>query len=309
MSVLTVTLNPAIDKLYTILGFQPGGVYRPTETRVYAGGKGINVARVFQALGGAVTATGFLGGGNGEYIRQSLGKESLPEAFVSIAQDSRVCTMILDPERHTETDLNEIGPIVSLAECESLISHLRELLPASKAVVLSGSLPPGAPAGLYADIICLAQDEFGVPAMLDASNDALQFGALAKPFLLKPNVHELTALSVEGDGWAGSASALRTRYGVPLALVTGGSRGAVLASADGIWEASPPVIDLVSTVGSGDSLTAAFVWAWEQNYSLPEALKLGVAAGAANATAYGSGFCTRSQIFELAAQTRVNKLD
>ena len=308
MSVLTVTLNPAIDKLYTIPCFEPGGVYRPAETRVYAGGKGINVARVFQALGSGVTATGFLGGGNGEYIRRSLSEASLPEAFVPIAEDSRVCTMILDPAGHTETVLNENGPTVSLAECASLLGRLRELLPASQAVVLSGSLPPGAPAGLYADIVRLAQEEFGVPAMLDASGEALQFGALAKPFMLKPNVQELTALSVDGDGWAGSASALRIKYGVPLALVTGGGRGAVLASADGIWEAAPPVIDLVSTVGSGDSLTAAFVWAWEQGYSLPEALKLGVAAGAANATVYGTGFCTREQIFVMAAKTIVNKL-
>ena len=309
MPVLTVTLNPAVDKLYTIPGFQAGGVYRPAETQVYAGGKGINVARVYHALGGKVTATGFLGGSNGEYITQSLRDEGIPSAFTVIEQASRVCTMILDPVQHRETVLNENGPTVTPDECRAFLSHLRELLPHYQAVVLSGSLPPGAPLSLYADIIHLAQEEFGIQAILDTSGEALRLGAKAKPFVLKPNVDELTALEVEGDGWASSAQALREKYGVSLALVTGGSRGAVIATDDGIWEATSPPIELASTVGSGDSLTAAFVWAWLRGQGAAESLKLGVAAGAANATVYGSGFCTREQIFALAAKTIVNKLD
>ena len=121
-------------------------------------------------------------------------------------------------------------------------------------------------------------------------------------------MHELEALSVEGDGWGRSAQGLREKYGVTLALVTGGARGAVLASAEGTWEAVPPPIEVRSALGSGDSLTAGFVWAWEQDLGHAEALKLGVAAGAANAMVYGSGFCTRDQIFEVASQTTVNKI-
>lgn len=308
MSLLTVTLNPAIDKLYTVPGFTAGGVYRPSDTRAYAGGKGINVARVCHTLGGAVIAAGFLGGSNGEYITQSLRHEGIPSAFTAIGQASRVCTMILDPVQHTETVLNENGPSVTNAECATFLTYLRELLPRTEAVVLSGSIPPGAPLSLYADIIQMAQGEFGVPTTLDASGEALRLGAKAKPFLVKPNVDELAALAVEGDGWAGSAQSLRQTYGVSLALVTGGKRGAVLVCDDGIWEAAPPSVEVASTVGSGDSLTAAFVWAWGQGYGPAESLKLGVAAGAANAAVYGSGFCTRDQIFAVAVQTIVNKL-
>ena len=307
MPILTVTLNAAVDKLYTIPGFSVDKVQRPTETRVYAGGKGINVARVYRALGGEVTATGFSGGATGECIQDSLREEGINIRFVSVANESRTCTAILDPLRRTETVLNELGPWVTPDECASLLQRLRELLPGHDAVILSGSLPPGVPYGTYAAIIELAV-EAGVKAVLDASGEALRLGVEAEPFLVKPNVHELEALSVYGDGWGGSAQALRDKHGVTLALVTGGARGAVLASAEGTWEAIPPSVELRSALGSGDSLTAGFVWAWEQGWGHAEALKLGVAAGAANAMVYGSGFCTRDQIFEVVARTTVNKI-
>lgn len=307
MPVLTVTLNAAVDKLYTIPGFAVDRVQRPTLTLAYAGGKGINVARVYRTLGGEVVATGFLGGATGEYIQQGLRQEGIAAHFVPVAQASRTCTAILDPIGHTETVLNENGPEVAPDECDALLQRLRELLPRHDAVILSGSLPLRTPPGIYASIIRLAQDA-DVKAVLDASGEALQFGVEAKPFLVKPNVHELEALSVGGDGWGGSAQALREKHGVALALVTGGARGAVLASAEGTWEAVPPTVQVVSALGSGDSLTAGFVWAWEQGWGHAEALKLGVAAGAANATVYGSGFCTRDQIFNLADRTTVNKI-
>lgn len=300
MSILTVTLNAAVDKLYTIPGFAVGQVQRPTETRVYAGGKGINVARVYQMLGGSAVATGFLGGASGGYIDDGLRRESIPACFVSIAQESRTCTAIVDPIGQTETVINESGPQVAPAECEVLLQRLRELLPASDAVILSGSLPPEVQPGFYGDIIRLAQS-LDVSTILDASGEALALGVEAKPFLVKPNVHELEALGVGGDGWSGSAQALRTQYGVTLALVTGGARGAVLAASEGIWEALPPTVAVFSTLGSGDSLLAAFIWAWQQGWDYAEALRLGVAAGAANAAVYGSGFCTREQILDLAS--------
>lgn len=307
MSVLTVTLNAAVDKLYTVPGFAVDQVQRPTETRVYAGGKGINVARVYRTLGGPVTATGFSGGAAGEYISGGLSGEGIDARFVTIAQESRVCTAILDPIGRTETVLNEKGPQVTSAECDTLLKSLRELLPGHDAVILSGSLPPGVPTDVYVAIIRLAQ-VFGVKSVLDTSGEALRLGVGAKPFLVKPNVYELEALVVGGDGWGGSAQALRDKYGVTLALVTGGARGAVLASAEGTWEATSPAIEVVSALGSGDSLTAGFVWAWEQGLGHAEALKLGVAAGAANAMVYGSGFCTRAHILKAAAQTVVNKI-
>lgn len=306
--LLTVTLNAAVDKLYTVVGFALDRVHRPAEMRVFAGGKGINVARLYRTLGGDVRATGFLGGSNGEWLRQSMDAEGIAGDFVPVSAESRLCMAIIDPDAGTQTEINENGPEVTFEECNRLLNFLRELLPGSDAVVLSGSIPPGTPPNIYRDMIRMAQDEFGVKAILDASGEPLKLGVTASPFLVKPNVHELAALEIDGDGWGGSAQALCDKYRLPLAMITGGSRGAVVASDEGVWEAAPPAIDLVSAVGSGNSLTAAFFWALVQEWPLPEALKLGVAAGAANATTYGSGFCSREQIFALADKTTVTKL-
>ncbi len=308
MSVLTVTLNACVDKAYTVPGFSAGRIFRPARVVTTPGGKGINVARVFRSLGGEAVTTGFLGGVNGDFVQRGLEAEGIPASFVRVGGESRLCVKIMDTAGGIETELNEPGPEVTEHDAHQMLARLRELIPGREAVILSGSAPPGTPAGLYRQIITLSQQEFSVRVLLDTSGPILSHAAEAKPFLLKPNVHELTDLGVGGDGWGNSALELRRRYDVSLAMITGGPRGAVVSSADGVWEASPPKIFVVSAVGSGDSLTAAFAWALFNGYTVPDALRLGVAAGAANAITEASGFCTREAIFELDARTRVNSL-
>ena len=308
MSIVTVTLNACVDKAYTVPGFRAGRIFRPARAVTTPGGKGINVARVIRALGGEAVATGFVGGASGDFIENGLRAEGIPDGFVRVQGESRICIKIMDPQQDVETELNELGPEITPRDTDALLARLRELLPGQDAVILSGSAPPGTPSDLYRRVITLAQREFGVRAVLDTSGPALADAAPAKPFLLKPNIHELADLGVAGDGWATSAIELRRRYDVPIAMITGGPRGAVLAAGDDVWEAVPPPITVVSAVGSGDSLTAAFAWALLNGYNIPGALCLGVAAGAANAATEASGFCTRESIFALAARTQVNTL-
>lgn len=309
MSILTVTLNAAVDKTYTVPGFALNGVYRPTQTRVTAGGKGINVARVYQTLGGQAAATGFLGGSNGDFIRRQLVAEGIPDAFVSVTDESRVCIAVMDPVAGTQTEVNENGPQIHHTDCDALFQRLRELLPGCDAVVLSGSIPPGTPPTIYRDIIHVAQDEFGVRAVLDTSGEALIQGVTARPYLAKPNLHELLALDIQADDAGLAAQMLRERFGVPVALVSAGARGAYLAADEGVWSAVPPPVPLVSAVGSGDSMTAGFLWALlGQGASLSEALRLGVGAGTANVLSEGAGFLESAQVFHLASRTRLTRL-
>ena len=308
MSLLTVTLNPALDKVQVVPGFQAGAVYKVAETHTSAAGKGTNVARVTHTLGGPVLALALCGGVAGDFITRSLSREGIPQSVVAISGETRTSVIIADPENRTDTVLNETGPQISSEELNALRVRFRELLPASQTVSYSGSLPPGVPPDFYAELIELAR-EAGVKTALDTSGDALVQGATACPFLLKPNRQELAALGDEGgDGWAGSALALRRRYGCEVALVTDGVRGAVLACGDGIWECDPPSVDVVSAVGSGDSFLAGFLWAWDEGQGPEQALRLGTAAGAANARHYGSGFCTRDEVETLALLTRPRRL-
>ncbi len=308
MSLLTVTLNPALDKVHVVPGFGAGAVYKAAQTHTSAGGKGINVARVTHTLGGSVMAMGLLGGIAGDFVRQSLCAEGIPQSFVAVSGETRTSVVVADPANSQDTVLNESGPEISSDELDALRVRLRELLPTVQTVCYSGSLPPGVPSGFYAELIEMARLA-GVKAALDTSGDALVQGAAARPFLLKPNRQELAALGDEGGGvWARAAQSLRERYRAEVAIVTDGARGAVLACSDGFWECTPPPVDTVSAVGSGDSFLAGFLWAWDCGFSPEDALRWATAAGAANAQQYGSGFCTRDEIEALAALTRPLRL-
>lgn len=308
MSLLTVTLNPALDKVQVIPGFTAGAVHKVVQTHTSAAGKGINVARVTHTLGGSVMALCLLGGIAGDYAIECLRREGIGHRVVPVKGETRTSVIVADPANRRDTVLNEAGPDISPEELNALWGCLRELLPLVQTVSYSGSLPPGVPTSLYADAITLAR-KLGVKAALDTSGDALVQGAAARPFLLKPNRQELTALGDEGgDGWAEAAAGLRGRFGCEVAIVTDGARGAVLGCADGLWECAPPMVDVVSAVGSGDSFLAGFLWAWDDGRGPEAALRWATAAGAANARHYGSGFCTRDEIETLVALSVPRKL-
>ena len=308
MPLLTVTLNPALDKVQVVPDFHAGAVYKASETHTSAAGKGINVARVAHTLGGSVTALGFLGGAAGGYAAECLRREGIAHRIVPISGETRTSVIVSDPVNRRDTVLNEAGPHISPEELNDFRSLLRELLPTAKTVSYSGSLPPGVPSSFYAEAIELAR-ELGVKTALDTSGIALVQGAAARPFLLKPNWQELVALGDESEGgWAGAAAALRGRFGCEVAIVTDGERGAVLACADGLWECAAPTVEVVSAVGSGDSFLAGFLWAWDDGRGPEEALRWATAAGAANARRYGSGFCTRAEIETLVASSLPRKL-
>jgi hypothetical protein len=118
--ILTVTPNAAVDKTYTVENFTIDRVHRPASWRIVAGGKGINVARVYAELGGDAMATGFLGGHNGDFIRESLRTEGMKHDMVHTAGESRVCIAVLDPVNKTQTELNEVGPEISREEVDLL---------------------------------------------------------------------------------------------------------------------------------------------------------------------------------------------
>ena len=305
-SILTVTVNPAIDRTYTVPGFSLNTVHRSNAAVSTIGGKGINVARVYRTLGGDARTTGFIGGSTGELIRRGLNAEGIPNDFIGIGGESRICLKIMDPLAGTQTEINETGPVVLDADCDALCERLRELLPGCAYLVLSGSLPPGAPVDLYARAIRLAQDELGIAAVLDASGAALEHGIAASPYLVKPNVFELGALGIDPEPIEVAAQQLRDRYGVAVALVTAGARGAAVSSTDTVWSAKAPEIDVKSAVGSGDALIAGFLWSLGNRADLPSALALGIGAGAANGMSYGAGFCKREEILDLASRTVVN---
>ena len=314
--ILTVTPNAAVDKTYRIGGFALDRVNRPSQATTVAGGKGINVARVYQTLGGQALTTGFLGGENGRIVGRALQSENIAQGFVQVGGETRICIAAIDPLSGTQTEINETGPLVEAAQVSELFDAIRRHLSQTRFrfVVLSGSLPPGAPSSLYAELIGIAK-QYDVPAVLDASGDALREGLQAGPWMVKPNRTELEAAleSTLDDEESVLAAARRVQaeYGIDVVALTLGAQGALLVAPGETWRAVPPSIEFASAVASGDSFVAAFLWAWEfgeQPNRLSYALRLATGAGAANAAVIGAGFCTRDSIFDLAARVTLNSL-
>jgi tagatose 6-phosphate kinase len=309
--ILTVTLNTAVDKTYTVENFTIDRVHRPSAWRIVPGGKGINVARVFRELGGEAVATGYVGGHSGDFIIDGLRNEGLTSDFVHTSGESRLCIAVLDPVSKTQTELNEVGPEISRDEIERLKLKYESLVPGMQYAVLCGSIPPGVPESIYRELIEIARHH-DVPCVLDASGEALVQGLEAVPYMTKPNLQELSAVFGRQLGTveeAAEAAVELNHRGIEIVVVTFGRDGALAATSDGVWRAKPPEIPFISAVGSGDSLAAAFIYALTKREPVSEALRLGIGAGAANAMTYGAGFCRCKDIMELAKQTVVSMLE
>lgn len=309
--ILTVTPNASIDKTYVVEGFGVDRMHRPSEWRSTPGGKGINVLRVYRELGGNGVATGFVGGRVGDAIVEGLSDEGIAHDLVRVAGESRLCIKIMDPRSGTQTEINEVGPHISEQEVERLLTKIGELMGSTEYLVLCGNVPPGVPVSFYGDVIRMAKSK-GIKAVLDASEEQLKEAIKAGPHIVKPNVAELSQLAehelVTVEEICSAAKSLK-QYGVGITAVTMGRSGAVVTDGVRAWQATPPEIEFASAVGSGDSFVAGFLHALSSECSLAEALTLGTAAGAANATTYGAGFCSKSSIMDVKRGVSLVEID
>jgi len=305
--ITTVTLNAAIDKTYYIPGFGSNALYRADETLATAGGKGINVARVIHALGEDVTATGFVAGYNGMAIVDMLRQEGIQADFLSVSGESRLCLNIIDPVGGSQTELLEAGPVITPEAIEAMKAKIEELASRSSHVVFSGSMPKGCGTDLYADLIQIARSQGAIP-ILDTSGDALIAGIQSKPYLIKPNEHEVTKLtdgSADNEDEIVRAVQQLMQDGISNVIISLGERGA-LAGCDGrLYGVSIPRVEAVNAVGSGDSMVAGLVVADHRGCSPEERLKLGAACGTANALMPSAGMVKLSDVESLLRDIQV----
>jgi len=252
-------------------------------------------------------ATGFVGGHNGRFILSSLREEGIPADFVETGGESRVCIAILDPDAKTQTELNEWGPAIEPEQVEALRQKVCAHIGKSQMMVLSGSMPPGCPPGLYADLIGIACAA-GVPTILDTSGEPLLLGLEARPFMVKPNWHELsTILGIHIRDVDSAAHAARKviGMGVEIVAVSMGKEGVLVSDAENIWYARPPEVPFVSAVGSGDSMVAGFAYGVLESWPMERIIRLAVACGAANVMVPGAGACKKEQIESLIERVEI----
>ena len=308
--IATVTLNPAIDKSVTVPRFEVGKTNRGEVGRSDASGKGVNVAMALKQFGAEVCALGFMAARNGQFILEALAASGIPADFVSVPGETRVNLKIRDPIFRTETELNEPGFQVLPGHLEAMKEKIREHAPRCEVMAFSGSLPPGAPPGTYAELMTIA-GALGSKCILDTGGEALKLGIESKPVFVKPNraeVEELLVYSLRTrDDLAGAARKL-LELGAGTAVISLGAEGAVAAGRRELFAARPPSVAVRSSTGAGDAMVAAFAYGEITGLSFRESFRLAMAASAASVTIEGTKFADFAAIQRLLPEVHVEDL-
>ena len=283
--VLTVTLNPAVDKTCCLTELLPGQVNRLQSVMSIAGGKGVNVTKILRQFEYPVTAVGFIGGYTGQLIQDRLTEMGAECHFTHISQTTRVSTNILADNGYV-TEVLEPGPVISKEELARFLSEYKRLLQRVSIVVLSGSIPGGVPEDIYATLTVLAK-EADCKVFLDTSGEALRKGVKAVPYFLKPNKKELEYLvgrQLKGIEDIKEQMQGLLDIGVEKVVVSLGEKGFLYGDRDGIIEQKPVKVKAVNTVACGDCLVAAFCMSETEGKERILAAGEAAALAAANAT-------------------------
>lgn len=294
--ILTLTINPAIDRTITVdkLVFEDRGYILARSEA--GGGRGINASHVIHSFGGKTLALLTSGGQVGKRIEESLSTMGFPYEAVSVRSEGRVNLTISDQQGLT-VKLNERGAPLDASEIQAVRALVETRIKKASWLMLCGSIQPGVPDEIYADLIGIAT-KHGVKTLLDADGDALLQALEAKPTVITPNQPEAERLLGRAILTRMQSLEAVTRIhamGPESVVLSLGSRGAVAAGADGVFEALAPRVDALSPIGAGDALAAAFAWALEKKKTFPDALRWGVAAGTATAILPGVNFPTLDQ--------------
>lgn len=296
-SIVTLTVNPAIDYSAETDQVVPALKIRTRRERFDPGGGGINVARVVHALGGRVRAIYAAGGLTGPVFEGLFARTGVPSRVVTIAGDTRIAHTVRELSTGHEFRFTPEGPTLSLAECEALFQAV--VAEPGDWLVLSGSLAPGVPAEFYARIIHAVRAR-GTRVALDTSGAALYHALEAGVDLVKPNKRELEHLlgrraptPAEEEALARELAASGRAGIVALSL---GRRGAVLASGNLLWRVAAPEVPTASTIGAGDSFVGAMVLKLARGEPVEKAFLFGMAAGAAAAITPGTELCRPADV-------------
>lgn len=275
--IITVTLNPAIDRTITIPQFTAGEVNRVEHVRDNPGGKGVNVASSLADLGHRVVATGLLGRENSGPFEDLFAQKNIEDAFIRLPGSTRVGIKILDPVKRQTTDINFPGLAPTLDDVRALRERLETL--AAPWYVLAGSLPSGLDAKEYHRLVQAIHGRGG-RVMLDTSGAPLQEALAACPDAIKPNADELGTMlgrSLDSHDEVVAAARELVQEGVSLVVVSMGAKGAVFVTADAVVTACPPHMEVRSTVGAGDAMVAGTVSGLLRGLPLPEVARLATA--------------------------------
>lgn len=295
--IYTVTLNPSLDYIAECKDFTLGATNRTSSEIIYPGGKGINVSIVLSNLGDRTTALGFLAGFTGEHIDSLIKDMGISSRMIRLNEGmSRINLKLKSKE---ETELNGMGPNINIIDIARLYQKL-ESITEDDILVLAGSIPPSVSEGLYSDIMERLK-ETKIKIVVDATKDLLMNVLDKKPFLIKPNIHELGELfNVKLDSADEALPyALKLKeMGAVNVIISMGKDGAMMVDEYGnSYTMNSPEGKLVNSVGAGDSLVAGFLHKYLETGNYEEAFRYGVCTG--SASAFSSALATKEEVEKL----------
>ena len=305
--IATITLNPSLDRTITVYGLKVDESNRWTNLRHYAGGKGIDVSRSIHEMGGRTMAYGFIGGHEGRTVEILLDEEGVPFSFTPVEHETRTNFIIDDTKTFQQTVINAPGPHIARKELERFLGKLRRIQPVPDLMVASGSVPPGIPVNIYYAIILGAKD-YGIRTILDSRGQWLKEAIKAKPYLIKPNIHEVEELlqrELPTEEAIIEAALNLVEMDIEIVVISRGKEG-IIAAIDGkVFKAVPPPVRVRSAIGAGDCTIAGLALKLAYHEPLIEACRLAVAMGTAAVLTPGTELCRRADVERLLPQVQV----
>lgn len=306
--IVTLTMNPSVDVSSIVEQVVPEHKIRCQPARYEPGGGGINVARVIQRLGGTAKAFYTSGGPYGRMLQGMLDGEKLNHQPISIADETRQNFSVLDESDGQEFRFVLPGPTLSEDEWQRCLNEIFTFEPPPQYIIASGSLPSGVPADFYAHVARRGKRD-GVRIVVDASGEALQAALDEGVFMIKPNLLELSELTGRElntpEEQERTAADIVERGQSEVVVVSLGSEGALVVSHDECVRLQPPDVETQSAVGAGDSMVALIILSLTRGLPLHEAMRSGIAAGAATAMLPGTELCAPQDVVELIEQVEV----
>lgn len=308
--IITVTMNPAIDKTIVLNRLNYGGLNRIQESVLDIGGKGINVSKTIKNLGGETLATGVIAGNSGQLIKDTLEKLEIKTDFLSISGETRTNTKMIE-QSGLMTEFNEAGPELLKESLEDFMKKLERLASPEVLFVLAGSVPKGVPDDIYKNIIELVKEK-GAKVFLDADGALFAKGLEANPDFIKPNRFELEFLYGQEENLSEEklikmGHQLRER-GIPIVIISLGKEGAIFLIEDNIYKTLPIEVDVHSAVGAGDAMVAAFAYGIDTDLDIIDCIRLSVATSTGAVTTIGTKPPTRDIVINLMKSVVIHKL-
>jgi 6-phosphofructokinase 2 len=294
VEILTLTMNPAVDKSAVIERVVPGKKLRCRQPRFDPGGGGINVARAVHKLGGSATACYTSGRSSGRLLESLLDEEGLDQVPLRIRGWTRESFSVTESATGQQYRFSTPGPELGEEEVEQCLQQVKDRPHGSDYLVVSGSLPPGAPVDVFARLARFCR-ESGAKMLLDATGEPFSMAVAEGVYLIKPNLREFRALTGEKledeSRQTAAAEELVAEGRSEIVVVSLGAAGALMAWKGGCERLRAPTVTIESKVGAGDSMMGGMVKALAEGSAPVEAVQYGVAAGAAAVMTPGTALC------------------